>query len=613
MVQDMNKETWARFVAHEPVDLGNLAPDIADSWYKCAQSNINPYQAKATLVVDYRELAKEQRQDILQEFAAAFQTVKAWLDPSDDPLLVLADAQGRILKRTGSLKVQRQADEIGFGEGSVWTNRQVGTNAIGLALIHHKVSAVSRYQHYVTLSQKWTCFADVITDETGQCRGIIDLSFHNTFPVEKGKQLISMIAQKMSVALMQERVLAQQAILQYVLDNAHSPAVICDLQQRVCHKPGRLAALEGIQVGKVLPTESNRINLSRPQPIYQGEQQIGWQYSVTQSVARPQKFYYSGIATQSPVYQDFLAKVQLAAASDVPIHLFGETGSGKEVIAKSLHNNSPFKAGPLVTVNCGALNDDLLQSELFGYAPGAFTGASSKGYIGKIHQAQGGTLFLDEVNSMSAKMQSALLRVLEDNMVTPIGSDKKEKIHFRLVTASNQDLRELVQAGDFRMDLFYRIYVCGLVVPPLRAHLEDLRPLLDNFCSQRQWQISWVDQLLQVAKTYHWPGNVREFNNFLQRLYLYFQETKPTLAQLQEALNMGRFAGPSDPTAVPVPEPVGATVSGAQVSQRLSEMDRIVTALDQNDYHLQQTALELGMSRSTLYRRMKQYHLKVKR
>lgn len=313
-------------------------------------------------------------------------------------------------------------------------------------------------------------------------------------------------------------------------------------------------------------------------------------------------FIHFGVPSQSPRYQNFLEKVRLAAFSTIPVHIYGETGSGKEIIAKTLHANSPYKDGPLVSVNCGALSDDLLQSELFGYAGGAFTGASPKGFNGKIRQANQGTLFLDEVNSMSSKLQSALLRVLEDNWVMPIGSDKRQNVNFRLITASNQPLPQLVEQGRFRLDLFYRIYVCVLSVPPLRERLEDLQPLVTRFCTTKHWQIDWEAALLTVAKTHPWPGNIREFENFLERLYLYYRQTTPTISQITALLDQMTF--PTDLTATP------QTAANSYLEN--SEKKHLIEVLIKNNYRLMATADALGISRSTLYRKLKKYQLTTK-
>lgn len=235
----------------------------------------------------------------------------------------------------------------------------------------------------------------------------------------------------------------------------------------------------------------------------------------------------------------------------------------------------------------------MLESELFGYAPGAFTGANQEGHVGKILQANGGTLFLDEIDSMPWKMQTALLRVLEEKQVVPLNG-QPQPVDFRLVSASNQDLRKRVLAKEFREDLFYRIYVGKLSIPPLRERLEDLLPLVDRFCEKRQWQIAWKERLLQIARTYHWPGNIREFNNFLERLYIFYVEEEPTNEQILELITLGIL---SEKETKP------------QESIENQEREEILKALKSQHYHVTNAAKSLGISRATLYRKIKEYHI----
>ncbi|GMA44719.1 hypothetical protein GCM10025853_21760 [Tetragenococcus halophilus subsp. halophilus DSM 20339] len=235
------------------------------------------------------------------------------------------------------------------------------------------------------------------------------------------------------------------------------------------------------------------------------------------------------------------------------------------------------------------MNENLLESQLFGYAPGAFTGADSKGHTGKIEQADGGSLFLDEIDNMSKKMQTALLRVLEDQQVTRINGLPK-KVDFRLITASNQDLKQAVVEQRFREDLFYRIFVGQLAIPPLRERLIDLRPLIQEFCTQKNWRINWQEEIFQAAKNYSWYGNVREFNNFLERLYVFYSSEQPSKQDICELIESGSLQ-----------------VTDAKAN---NEKQEIENALEKEKFHISNTAKRLGFSRATLYRKMKAHNMK---
>ena len=335
-----------------------------------------------------------------------------------------------------------------------------------------------------------------------------------------------------------------------------------------------------------------------PEMIMLDGQLIGYYYPIVQAAQKQANLFYFGVASKNADYLQFMKQVVKASASMLPIHIHGESGSGKEIIAKTIHQNSPASSGRLVAINCGAISENLLESELFGYAPGAFTGASNKGHQGKILQAHEGTLFFDEVDSMSLRMQAALLRVLEDKKVTPLGSTKAKSVSFRIITASNRNLKALVQEGKFRLDLFYRLYVCPLTIPPLRERKEDIYTLMQDYCDKRHWYPHWMSIAYEVAKEYNWYGNIRELNNFLERLYLYYEQDIPTISNIRELIEIGSVFSEKR-------EQIQQNT--APVSREQQELEEV---LKRHQYNISQASEELGVARSTLYRKMKKYNLK---
>jgi len=292
-----------------------------------------------------------------------------------------------------------------------------------------------------------------------------------------------------------------------------------------------------------------------------------------------------------------MAQVERVAASETRVCIFGETGTGKELVARTLHERSPRASGPFVTLNCAAVPAELIESELFGHEKGSFTGAAGR-HIGKFEQAQHGTLFLDEIGDMPLSMQAKLLRVLEENEVERIGGDKPISVNVRVLVATHHNLEKLVQEGRFRQDLFHRIYVFPLVLPPLRERREDIPGLIDYFIRQVSAQNGWkplpfTAEAIDVLQNYAWPGNVRELRNVVERLMLLAIGEAVGAATVQLALPQLRADAPP------------AANSSGELAERVQRFERetILAELKRNEYHITNTAKALGLERSHLYKK----------
>ena len=242
---------------------------------------------------------------------------------------------------------------------------------------------------------------------------------------------------------------------------------------------------------------------------------------ISRDVAAPDERSLEALVGNSPSMLYLKETILKAAAASGPVLITGESGTGKELVALAIHNNSTHKDGPFVPVNCGALPEALMESELFGYAPGAFSGAKGGGEKGLWEQANGGTIFLDEVGELPLSLQVKLLRTIQDGQIRRVGGTKLTKVNVRVLAATNRDLREQVRRGAFRQDLFYRLNVIPVLVPPLRDRKEDIRSLTTNFIVQHSKHLGSrmvvVDQqLMRRFMEYHWPGNVRELKNFIE-------------------------------------------------------------------------------------------------
>jgi DNA-binding NtrC family response regulator len=294
-----------------------------------------------------------------------------------------------------------------------------------------------------------------------------------------------------------------------------------------------------------------------------------------------------------------MAQIDRVAPSEARICILGETGTGKELIARALHEHSLRRTGPFVTLNCAAVPAELIESELFGHEKGSFTGAVSR-HIGKFEQANHGTLFLDEIGDMPMMMQAKLLRVLEERQVERIGGDRTIAVDVRVVVATHRDLDELVKKGTFRQDLYHRIFVYPLVLPPLRERKEDIPALAAHFAAQVAAQNGWKPKPFEPGaipelQRYSWPGNVRELRNVVERLLLLADGTVDAAA-VRLALPGGAMAEPASVSMPVLDGPLSARVDAF-------ERDQILTELKRHNQRMTETAKALGLERSHLYKK----------
>ncbi|HEY6371359.1 MAG TPA: sigma-54 dependent transcriptional regulator [Candidatus Sulfotelmatobacter sp.] len=297
-----------------------------------------------------------------------------------------------------------------------------------------------------------------------------------------------------------------------------------------------------------------------------------------------------------------MAQLERVAASESRVCIFGETGTGKELVARTIHERSPRSAGPFVTLNCAAVPAELIESELFGHEKGSFTGASGR-HIGKFEQADQGTMFLDEIGDMPLNMQAKLLRVLEEGEVERIGGDQPVSVNVRVVVATHRDLEARVREEKFRQDLFHRIHVFPLVLPPLRERRDDIAALVDHFaaqvCAQNGWKpVPFTADAVEALQSHAWQGNVRELRNMVERLMLLATEEQVDLATVQMALPKTSSSG----SIASVNTGSGALADRVQSFER----EVILAELKRSHQNMSLAAKTLGLERSHLYKKAEQ-------
>jgi len=313
------------------------------------------------------------------------------------------------------------------------------------------------------------------------------------------------------------------------------------------------------------------------------------------------RFQVGELASRSPLMQRVFEVLPAIAASTSTVLIMGETGTGKELMARTIHNLSPRRNGPFVAVSCGALPDTLLESELFGYRAGAFTGAS-KDKPGRFALAKGGTLFLDEIGEVSQALQVRLLRVLQERTYEPLGAIRSETADVRIIVATNKDLTDEMRRGTFREDLYYRVNVVRVELPPLRRRKEDIPLLVQQFVDrfnqlQRKTIQGITAEAVSLLMAHDWPGNVRELENVIERAFILQTKGFIDISNLPENLTRHDTMTPSP--------------SDIQTAHALVDSQSIRTALERNHYNRLAAAKELGIHKTTLFRKIKKLHISL--
>jgi len=309
----------------------------------------------------------------------------------------------------------------------------------------------------------------------------------------------------------------------------------------------------------------------------------------------------------SPTMRTFLTKVRRMARTDVSILILGETGAGKDVMAQRVHSLSERSGKPFIKVDCGSISPHLIESELFGYVSGAFSGADKRGRVGLIEAASGGTIFFDEVGELPLQLQTRLLRFLQDGVVVPVGSNTPKRVDVRVIAATNKDLKKAVEEGEFRSDLYYRLKIAVLNIPPLRSRREDILPLakffFQHFCRRYNRSMSIADDVYPLLLEYDWPGNIRELKNLMQEMAITCPDEELSAAHL--SLSKGYMP------EYPVVEAVESEFDFDNGSDyhdimRGLECRMLRAAIKRHSGNMAAAARMLGMDRSTIFRKIKE-------
>lgn len=641
--------TWERFLNGEESSSDALRRLIDDSWRRCFDASVDPgrNQAPTPLAENSLHSLRNEHGELLNASTPVMALAREFLSETGT-VMVLTDQSGTILSLEGDSAVRGAAENVHLLSGANWSELACGTNAIGTALTIGQPVQIHSAEHYCAGIKRWTCSATVIRDPyDGEILGVIDVSGLSSTYNRQSLALVVTTAGRIENRLARFEMEVRYQLLEHcmrrltdattdgiiVLDrrgrpikaNERAPSLLADLDD--ADWDGSHVDLASLEVGRAegaLPPAGLPawIQPDWVEPVIHHGRRIGslltlpnrrrggMVFGMAQRAAErgdpgaPDRF--DDLIGSSTQLAQAVVRARQLAPSSVPILLLGETGVGKDVFARSIHDAGSAGGAPFVALNCGGFSRELLTSELFGYAEGSFTGARRGGMIGKVEAADGGTLFLDEIGEMPLDLQPHFLRVLEEGEVYRVGENKPRKVRFRLIAATNRDLRQEVEEGRFRMDLFYRVAVTSIRIPALRDRADDI-PLLAEHYLQKLAAEHGIGQGLMLPgaidclKRYHWPGNVREFRNVIESMLL----TSP-----DSILSEDHLPAEVRNSTLALRQPAQEAEPQRQVTRlEHAERETILEAIRNCQGNMTAVARELGIAKSTLYLKLKRFEL----
>ena len=523
-----------------------------------------------------------------------------------DYCVMLTDAQGQTIDHRVDTSIRNDCRKAGLYLGTCWSEAEEGTCGVATVLTSQSAVTVHKRDHFRAAFIGLTCSAAPIFDPQGNLLGVMDASALKSPDDRRSQHLVRQMVAQSAQAI--ENAFFMHSARQHWVLQAHSTPGYVDSQPDLLlawDQDGRLHALNSKarqalrrRFGQVPEHIGEVFDLDALRAVtHDATQQLPWLgepgvLHVRVNAPRRKPARAAVIPLVDARVEEHLRLALRVKNRNLPVLVQGETGAGKEVFARQLHERSARHTGPFVAVNCAAIPENLIESELFGYVAGAFTGASSKGMPGLLVQADGGTLFLDEIGDMPLALQSKLLRVLQEKEYEPVGSNQMLRSDVRIIAATSIDLQAAMARGAFRADLYYRLNVLPIEVPPLRQRLEDLPALCEAVLAELGSQYELETEAQQLLARHAWPGNIRELRNVLERATLLADQPRLGVADLRAAL------GPLSPLSA---APVRQTYREACEA---FERSLIAGALADHAGNVPQAAKALGLGRSTLYKKM---------
>ncbi|WP_434702988.1 sigma-54-dependent Fis family transcriptional regulator [Pseudomonas sp. Z1-12] len=598
---------------------------IQASWSRCRAFGLNhqsvpafdqlPAQGIAHLLESQHSLVQTTHQEVLPYYENILS--------NSNCLIMLADNQGQVLTSWGTQRFIEPKLAHGFSAGASWMERCTGTNAIGTALACEQAVHIEHDEHFLKANRFMTGSAAPIFDAERKVIAVLDVSSDSYLPPSHTLGMVKMMSQTVENRLILNLFRGEHFQLTFNtglnnLDSQWAGLLIFDESGQVLSANRRADNLLGLSLSRVsieslfkvsllellnqpdgLPFALQASGSNRFQCLLRRPNQVSIRARLfTEATPAPtpssntiglNTLHFGDSRVEKAVRQ-----AERLLEKDIPLLIHGETGVGKEVFVKALHQASSRAKQPFIAVNCAAIPAELVESELFGYEKGAFTGANQKGSIGLIRKADRGTLFLDEIGDMPLPTQARLLRVLQERCVQPVGSAELFPVDIRIISATNRSLREQVQLGRFREDLYYRIGGLTLELPPLRER-SDKQALFKRLWEHHREPTQWAGlsrEVMDLFERHPWPGNLRQVSSVLQVALAMAEEQPIRPEHLPDDFFVDLEMEP-----VETPEPLTVDLNDAE------DLNRQLQAVGGNISHL---ARRLGVSRNTLYKRLRQ-------
>lgn len=614
---------------------------VSDSWRRCLEAGVQPAIGQPPCAADDETRLEALRAANHELLLASENTWRLLADllGGIDGMLLVTDPRGVILDARGSPNVLDKAGEFFIRAGYEWSEPGAGTNAVGTAIEIGSAAEVESVEHFCALAREWACAAVPVRDSVdGSLLGVIDVTTFGITQHGHSLALATAAAHQVEQTLHARELARNVQLMQWYQSNfprwSHHALMLLDRKGRIVTSNGHAqslfrdhALLDRLQRGRPLVDFAH--GASAAECLHSLPAQLRalalegygsgseWQGGLlvldgirraSVAAAGPRGGLAAGendgaqalrdVVGDSAVMQELKRQALRFARTDAPILLCGETGVGKELLARAIHRASARASGPFVSVNCAALAREQAAAELCGHEGGASAGALPKGRPGKFEDAEGGTLFLDEVDALPLEVQAQLLRLVTDGVVVRVGGARERSVALRIIAASGEDLEAAVAAGRLRQDLYYRLRVLLLAVPPLRARRGDLAALAETFIAEFNEHYGLGPRRLGAdlrlaLEQQEWPGNVRQLRAVMESMYLVAE---------RDTLGVDDLPPDFAPARASEAEPANRTIAEL-------EREAIQRELAAQDGNRSRVARALGISRSTLYRKLVEYGL----